>query len=227
MAIDEFWYNVRRAAAGVYRPDVYAADEPLPTPEEVEARLRADTRWFRTSTVAGFSEGAFARFLTAGELTQLTGGVTDLRSAVVVNDLAGGVAAFAAVLDVVNFYRYLDPDGLRYGKRIEQRLRERGWPDHLRELRFWRATREEDFPMLNIYAHLRENRLKTVARFLEACRELRPILDEVADEVAGEWFPHITFRTDDLLAEYANQPDEDDDPPAETRAPAMPAPGAA
>lgn len=225
MAIDKFWSNVRGLAAGVFRFDVYTADEPLPTDEEVRTRLRADTNWFRKLSALGFNGEEFREFLPPEELVELTDGVNGLTSALVKKDLAAGVESFARMLGVLNFYRYADLDGLRVGKQIERDLRERGWPESLRELRFWRATQDDEFPVLSIYAHMREAQLKTIARYLEACRELRPVLNEVADEVAPEWFAHITFRTDDTLAEYAERPDEDDEPMPATST--TPTPGAA
>lgn len=222
MSYETFWYNVRRAAAGVFRTDVYFADEPQPTPDEIDQLLRADTRWFRASTVAAFrtGEGLLRSFLSREEPDRLSNSVAALEDAVRANDLDEGVAAFADLLGVLNFYRYNDPDGFRYGKQVEQRLRERGWPDYLRELRFWRATQHDDFRVLSIYAHLKESVVKTIARYLEACGELRPVLNEIAAGAAPDWFAHITFRTDETLEEYTNRPDEDDEPVPVAKTPA-------
>ncbi len=225
MAIDKFWSNVRGLAAGVFRFDVFIADEPLPTSEEIESRLRAQTGWFRKLAVVGFSKEEFGEFLQPEELAELVSGVEGMRTALDAKNLAAGVTAFARILGVLNFYLYADIDGLRVGKQIERDLRERGWPEYLRELRFWRATQDDEFPVLSIYAHMREAQLKTIARYLEACRELRPILSQVSRQVAPGWFPHITFRTDDTLAEYADRPDEDD--LTTVGAPAAKMPGAA
>jgi hypothetical protein len=228
MSIDKFWNNVRGLASGVFRFDVYFADELVPDEAEIRARLRADTNWFRKLAVLWFSEEQFREFLPSEELDQLAGGVSGLKSAVAANDLETGVEAFARVLGVLNFYRYGDLDGLRFGKQIEQRLRERGWPDSLRELRFWRATQHDDFLVLSIYAHLRVAVVKDLPGFLAACNGLRPLLDHLAKEVAPEWFPHVTFRTDELLPEYVNPPDEDEAvPPTRPVVGAAHLPGAA
>jgi hypothetical protein len=224
MSLEAFWSNVRLAAVGVFPANVPSADEPQPTAEEVAARLRANTGWYRANSVVGFRqcEGELGAILSPGELAALKEAVPAFEHALVTKDREAAAAEFSRILGVMNFYRYIDTVGFRYGKLIEERLRKQGWPDYLRELRFWQTPQHDDFLVLSIYAHIKEAVVKTIARYLEVCWELRPVLNEIADETAPDWFSHVTFRTDDTLAEYAEQPDEDEDPvPARNTTPAV------
>lgn len=213
MAIERFWSSVRGAAAGVFRFNViFFADQPFPTREEIAECLQADTNWFRKPVLHWFRREDFSEFLQAEELSELVNGVEGVKAALTSNNLTVGIKEFTRILTVLNFYRYADLDGLRFGKQIEHKLQEEGWPKELSELRFWRATRDEEFPVLSIYAYLKTVEVKNVAGFLDASKRLRPLLDEISKEVAPGWFAHITFRTDELLPEYADRPDEDEQP---------------
>jgi hypothetical protein len=216
MAIEVFWDNVRHAARVVVPRGLMTDVAEVPPPAVLEGGLRATTPiWRRGASVVGYAEADFD-FLPPQDREKLTEAVQGFKGALATDAPADpdkpdeAAKTFATILGILNFYRYADSLAFRLGKQVETLAQQRGLPEVVRELRFSTSDPSGDLPVLNVTAVLKEEDLKTEAKFLEMARLVRAKLEPVTEEVAPDWFAHIMCRTDKPLTEYELRPYEDE-----------------
>lgn len=90
---------------------------------------------------------------------------------------------------------FLTADAFRAGKQIEARLRMKGWPDELSELKFHSGMDHSGDPGLWIWVFLKDTVLSSDEAFKTSTRRIRTLLREIAKDVTSERFPYISFRT--------------------------------
>lgn len=220
MAIEIFWGNVRQAAGLVVPRGLMTEVADVPPQAYLEEKLQATVPiWRRGVSVVGYDDRDF-HFLSPVDREKLADAVKRFNEAVAKdaptdpNQRDPAAEAFATILGVLNFHQYADVQAFPFGKRIEEKLRQQGWPGVVRELRFSISDPFGDPPVFNVTAVLKEAELKTERKFLEQARIVHQRLEQIADEVAPEWFAHVMCRTDKPLTEYEQQPDEDELMPA-------------
>ena len=200
MAFHDFWNNVR-IGAKLYAPEFIAEAPPFDA-DTIDDMLRQTTHWATPRSVAGYDEAGFA-FLPDGERAQLAKLVADFRQVTAtVNPFAPATAdtaeralpLFRDIIRLLEFDRYENAEAFRLGKRFEREIAP--WrPPELAELRFSAGLDHTGDPGLWIWAYLSDAVSEKDEDFLEAARRLRGPLEDVAQEVAPDRFPFLSFRS--------------------------------
>lgn len=191
-----FWVHVM--AMMEYHPSFSVPNGPRLTDEIVE-------KLFVLTPLAadGFVEETFS-FLAPDELNALKSAVAGVRAvtsqmgkrtSATPEEKSRALPHFQKIISILAPDRYADPEAFRIGKQVERRLVPS--PPHLDHLRFMTGRDSTDDPALWIWAYTKEKDSGEYDQeaFFAAVDEIDSILKEVAEEVAPDRWPYISYRS--------------------------------
>lgn len=205
VAIHNFWRGIQWAFN--YVPAIGVADRPEMTDGLIDRLLVGNHTWLTAKvadTTEFFSENETSfQFLPKAEFDSLANAVKALWS-VAVELRPHGLASedqrkralphFKAIIKLLGFDRYEDPDAFVIGKGIENAVGSLGL-SQLSQLRFMTGLDNTGTAALWIWAYLTAEASNTDDQVKRSAGLLRPILREVARDVAPERYPYVSFRS--------------------------------
>jgi hypothetical protein len=187
------------------------ADSPLLNPEGIGQILRKATIWLNPKSVEGFDEQDFD-FLPSAERQALTASVNRFReiarqvsptAPATEEQIQQALPEFQRIIEFLRPDKYVDPEALVIGKRIEQQLANR-LPDSVVELRFETGEDAAGGPALWIWVVFKDGLAESEA-FRSDVRLVRELLERTVREMAiGRW-PYVRFTTASELAPPAKK----------------------
>lgn len=198
--VGAFFRNIQQSCRLIYWAAI--ADRPRLTPEWIDDMLEKNHGWLTPQTAAHYEAAAFD-FLSPEELQRLTDSVGQVRAVageLGPNDTASAEQreraklAFKAVLQLLEFDRFDDPEAFRLGKMIERKLAA-GWPPHLDHLRFRTGYDSTEDPALWVWGYVAQVGEYDEQTFLEWASDIRRVVAPVAREFAPEGRAFLRLRS--------------------------------
>lgn len=206
MSLDKFWWNIRTNTRGITSGPV--SDTLRIEPGEIEQALRNDTGWLSLMSLRGFDPDDFD-FLPAITREELADAVERVRT-IATRIAPGGSAteaqveealpAFARIVEILQFDVYADPQALRIGKLVEERIT--GFvPEFVADLRFETGEDVRGAQAIWIWVILKDEAATRELLGLNT-KVARQLLTAAIRELDMDYWPYVSFRSVSELPLY-------------------------
>ncbi len=211
MSMKEFWQSVR-AAASFYKyggppPDAAPIDADI-----IDKGLRSSTNWLTSRTMTGWNETDVDEYFTPTDRDRLVQAVhtfqavtkplNPYRPAPTAEQIETARPALAEIIHLLEFDRYADSDAFTTGKRMVLALASNPPPElaELVELRFNTGDDWYGDPGIWIWGILSAYASATDEMFVNHTQQIRPILDDLCQQVDRDRSSFISFLSiEDLV----------------------------